>query len=114
MRALLGGFDDVELSFVGGRYARLQHATVRPRPRVQRRQAVVSLTEGRAPRDVGLVDHVAVALDVAVLAAHDEDDEIVRLARVRHPARGRRVDVEEPARSEDPLLALDDRLAPRP
>ena len=33
--------------------------------------------EARAPLDVGLVDHVAVSLDVAVLAADDEDDEIV-------------------------------------
>ena len=52
--------------------------------------------ERGASRDVGLVDHVAVALDVAAFAAHDEDHEIVRLARVRHPARRRRLDVESP------------------
>ncbi len=49
---------------------------------------------------------MAVAADVASLAADDEHDEIVGTA-VRDAARGRRGDVQEAARAEQALLALD-------
>src|SRR3990170_4917327 len=66
-----------------------------------------SAPEAGAPLAVGFVDHVPVALDVAVLTPDHEEHEILALARVRHPARCRRLDMEEPARTEDPLLAVD-------
>src|SRR2546429_409866 len=50
------------------------------------------------------VDEVAVALDVAAAAAHDEHDQVV-VARVREAARGRRLDVDDGAGAERPLLA---------
>ena len=53
---------------------------------------------------------MAVALDVAVLAADDQEHELV-VADVRDPARRGRLDVKEAARAESPLLAVD--LDPR-
>src|SRR5438094_896394 len=49
---------------------------------------------------------MTVALDVAVLAADDEHDQLL-VADVRDLARRRRLDVADPARSEGPLLAVD-------
>ncbi len=49
--------------------------------------------------------HVAVALHVAVLAADDQEHELV-VADVRDPARGGRLDVKEASRAECPLLAV--------
>src|SRR3990170_5860323 len=66
-----------------------------------------SAPEAGAPLAVGFVDHVPVAPDVAVLTADHEEHEILALARVRDSAWRRRRDVEEPTRTEDPLLAVD-------
>src|SRR6185312_7812888 len=60
--------------------------------------------------DVGVVDHVAVPLDVPALPADDEHDEVL-VARVRDAARRRRRDVHHPAGPEQPLIAVD--LDPR-
>src|SRR5438876_7070619 len=57
------------------------------------------LAERGAPLDVGGVDHVAVALDVAVLAADDEEDGRL-VTGVRHLARRRRLNVQETTRPE--------------
>src|SRR5712691_13417152 len=66
----------------------------------------LALAEGRAPLGVGRVDQMAVALDVAVLAADDEDDRVL-LERIRELARRRRLAVEEAARAELAGLTLD-------
>ena len=52
------------------------------------------------------IDEVAVALDVAVLAADDEDDRLL-VERVRELARRRRLGVEEAALAELARLAVD-------
>jgi hypothetical protein len=57
----------------------------------------------KAARRVRRVDQVAVALDVAALAADDVDDRLL-VERVRHTARGRGLGVEEPALAELPRL----------
>jgi hypothetical protein len=56
------------------------------------RQACL-LAERGPPLDVGGVDHVPVALDVAVLGADHEQDQVVRIARIGHLAWRRRFDV---------------------
>ena len=49
---------------------------------------------------------MAVALDVAVLAADDEQDEVV-VGAVRDLAGRRRLDVHEPALADDVLVAVE-------
>ena len=61
---------------------------------------------GPAPLDVGRVDHLPVPLDVAVAAADDEEHELV-VARVPELPRHAGLDVDEPARPELELLAVD-------
>src|SRR5436305_2804996 len=57
--------------------------------------------ERAAPLEIALrVDELPVALDVAVLAADHEYDEIVALACIREPARHRRLDVHQTALAE--------------
>jgi hypothetical protein len=46
------------------------------------------------------IDEVSVALDVAALAADDEQHEILGIACVRHEPRRRRLDVEQTALAE--------------
>ena len=103
-RRLRAGRDRVR----GWALPRAAPTVARPRPRLPRLSSRRSLAapERGSPRDVGLVDHVPVARDVAVLAADHEEHEVVLVARVRHLPRRRRVDVEEAARPEDALLAL--------
>src|SRR5262249_18551447 len=60
--------------------------------------------------EVGIVDEMAVALDVAALAADDEHDQVV-VAGVRELARGRRLDVAQAAGAE--LAHLSIHLEPR-
>ena len=62
-------------------------------------RAALALAEGRAPLGVVRVDEMAVALDVAVLAADDEDDRVF-VERIRELARRRRLAVEEAAFAE--------------
>ena len=50
---------------------------------------------------------MAVAFDVAVLAADDEEHQILGVARVRDAARRRRLDVDQAAGTENTLLAVD-------
>src|SRR5262249_41065294 len=66
--------------------------------------------ERLAPGEVGIVDEMAVALDVAALAADDEHDQVV-VAGVRELARGRRLDVAHAAGAE--LAHLPFHLEPR-
>src|SRR5204862_5211524 len=63
-----------------------------------------------APREVVRVDEVAVALDVAALAADDEQDQVV-VAGVRELARRRRLDVAQTTGAE--LAHLPFHLEPR-
>ena len=66
-----------------------------------------SLAEALPPRQVDLLVHeVTVALDVAALAADDEDDRVL-VARVRDAPRSGRARVEEPALAELARLAVD-------
>src|SRR5262249_16706667 len=66
-----------------------------------------ALPEGCPPGDVGVVDHVAVALDVPVLSSHDEENEVLGVARVRDLPWRLRLDVQEAAWAEDALLSVD-------
>src|SRR5207302_934505 len=77
----------------------------RPERRAHGRRPL-ALAERRAPLGVGRVDEVAVALDVAVLAADDEEDSVL-LEWVRDLAGRRRLAVEEPAFSELTCLTVD-------
>ena len=72
------------------------------------------MAEGRAAFGVVLgVDEMSVALDVAALAADDEDDRVL-VEGVRELARRCRLGVEEPALAEVARLALDlTRTVPR-
>src|SRR5205085_891643 len=73
----------------------------------RRRLGLRLLAEALPPRQVDLGIHeVAVALDVAALAADDEDDRVL-LARVRDPPRRRRSSVEQPTLAELARLAAD-------
>src|SRR5262249_59750539 len=67
-----------------------------------RRASAHGLTLG----EIVVVHEVAVTLDVAALAADDEDHEVA-VARVRELARRRRLDVGEPAGPEFAHLAVD-------
>src|SRR5207237_4923938 len=64
------------------------------------------LPERGAPLDVGRVDHPTVALDVAVLAADDEQHQVV-VAGVGDLSPGGRLDVHESAGPELARLAVD-------
>ena len=71
------------------------------------RTVALLLAETLPARQVDLLVHeVAVALDVAALAADDEDDRVL-VARVRDAPRRRRARVEEPALAELARLAAD-------
>src|SRR5690349_720819 len=68
--------------------------------------------EGAAPFEVALrVDELPVALDVAVLAADHEHDEVLAVARVREPSRHGRLDVHQAALAD--LAGLVGDLEPR-
>src|SRR5436190_21393254 len=68
---------------------------------------LAELAERLAPLEVALgVDEMAVSLDVPVLAADDEQDEVA-VADARDLPRRRRLDVAEAAGAELPHLAVD-------
>src|SRR5262245_55502870 len=79
----------------------------RPRSSAELLLGALARTERAPALEVGRVDEVPVPLDVAALAADDEQHELLRLGRVRHLARRRRLDVDEAARAELSRLAVD-------
>src|SRR5918999_2484669 len=58
------------------------------------------LAERLSPSEVGVVHDVPVTLDVAALAADDEEREVLRSGGVRESPWRRRLDVDETARPE--------------
>src|SRR2546425_5629343 len=67
-----------------------------------------SRPEALSSREVVLgIDEVSVAFHVTVLAADHEQDEILRVARVRDAAGRRRFDMDQPAFSDLARLAAD-------